>query len=159
MHALDFAQQATWTQQGYLVLERAFTPGELAPLARSASEIVDGFDADRQRTIFSTGDRDAGRDDYFFDSAEAIHCFLEEGAVDADGRLNRPRQLAINKIGHALHDLVPEFSRFCRHPLFGDLLRDLGLSQPELWQSMVIFKQPRIGGEVRWHQEPLRRAR
>jgi len=24
---------------------------------------------------------------------------------------------------------------------------------PVLWQSMYIFKQPRIGGEVRWHQD------
>ncbi len=29
---------------------------------------------------------------------------------------------------------------------------DLGLAQPEIWQSMYIFKQPGIGGEVGWHQ-------
>jgi phytanoyl-CoA hydroxylase len=29
----------------------------------------------------------------------------------------------------------------------------LGLAQPQLWQSMYIFKQPGIGGEVGWHQD------
>ena len=33
------------------------------------------------------------------------------------------------------------------------LAADLGLEQPQVWQSQVIFKQPGIGGEVRWHQD------
>ncbi|MFY0538709.1 phytanoyl-CoA dioxygenase family protein [Nannocystis pusilla] len=75
------------------------------------------------------------------------------GARDAEGRLVCPPRLAINKIGHALHDLLPEFREFCRQPCFGELLRDLGYAAPVLWQTMFIFKQPRIGGEVRWHQD------
>jgi len=33
------------------------------------------------------------------------------------------------------------------------LAADLGLEQPLLWQSMYIFKQPGVGGEVKWHQD------
>ena len=51
------------------------------------------------------------------------------------------------------HDLDPAFTRFARLPVFGEMLRDLGYAAPVLWQSMYIFKQPRIGGEVRWHQD------
>ena len=29
----------------------------------------------------------------------------------------------------------------------------MGLTEPQIWQSMYIFKQPGIGGEVRWHQD------
>jgi phytanoyl-CoA hydroxylase len=29
----------------------------------------------------------------------------------------------------------------------------LGVQRPRVWQSMFIFKQPEIGGEVRWHQD------
>jgi phytanoyl-CoA hydroxylase len=87
------------------------------------------------------------------DSAESVHCFLEEDAVDAQGELGLPKFQAINKIGHAMHDLVPEFTAFCRQPLFTALLDELGYVRPKLWQSMYIFKQPRIGGEVRWHQD------
>ena len=139
--------------QGYLVLENAVGERDIAALRQSATDIVSDFDVDQHRTVFTTTDRDAGRDDYFFDSAEAVHCFLEEGALNEDGELNRPKELAINKIGHALHDLVPAFTDFCRLPLIGQALRDLGYRAPQLWQSMYIFKQPAIGGEVRWHQD------
>jgi len=115
--------------------------------------IVANFDVDQHRTVFKTTDRDAGRDDYFFDSAQSVHCFLEEGALDESGELNRPKEVAINKIGHAMHDLAPEFTRFCSLPLFGQVLRDIGYTAPALMQTMYIFKQPGIGGEVRWHQD------
>jgi phytanoyl-CoA hydroxylase len=86
-------------------------------------------------------------------SAEAVHCFLEEDALDANGSLVRQKDLAINKIGHAMHDLVPEFKDFCRLPVFAQCLQSIGYSVPLLWQSMYLFKQARIGGEVRWHQD------
>jgi phytanoyl-CoA hydroxylase len=150
---LKTQQVRDFREQGYLVLENAFTAQQIAPIKRAATGIVADFDVDRHRTVFKTTDRDAGRDDYFFDSAEAVHCFLEEGALDRDGRLNRPKEFAINKIGHAMHDLVPEFTEFCRLPVIGQVLRDIGYIAPQLWQTMYIFKQPGIGGEVRWHQD------
>jgi phytanoyl-CoA hydroxylase len=150
---LTSIQIEQYHEQGFLALEGAIATEEIQKLRSAASDIVDHFDIDAHRTVFSTGDRDRGRDLYFMESAEAVHCFLEEGALDADGRLLKPRHLAINKIGHAMHDLVPAFTHFCRLPLFGAALRDLGYAAPTLWQTMYIFKQPQIGGEVRWHQD------
>ena len=138
---------------GYLVLEEAITKAEIESLKAAALQIVDEFDINRHRAVFTTSDRDSGRDDYFFDSAENVHCFLEEGALGSDGELLKPPRLAINKIGHAMHDLNPVFREFCRLPLFGQVLRDIGYRAPLLWQTMYIFKQPHIGGEVRWHQD------
>jgi phytanoyl-CoA hydroxylase len=135
------------------VLPGALPRQSVDALARAAFEIIDGFDLDAHRTVFSTKDRDAGRDEAFLASAEGVHCFLEEDALDAAGALRCPPRLAINKIGHALHDLVPEVRSFCRRPLFGELLRELGYREPVLWQTMVICKPPRIGGEVRCHQD------
>ena len=140
-------------QNGYALIENAIPAAQLARIRDAALRIVEDFDPDRHRSIFSTGDRDRGRDGYFMDSAEAVHCFLEEGAVDSDGALNRPKTQAINKIGHALHDLVPEFSAFCRQAPIAETLRAIGYRRAQLWQSMYIFKQPGIGGEVRWHQD------
>ena len=54
---------------------------------------------------------------------------------------------------HALHDLDPVFSVFSRGPELHALAQDAGLVEPQIWQSMYIFKQPGIGGEVRWHQD------
>jgi len=145
--------QKQFQRDGYAVIENAFSPESIASIKQAAARIVADFDIEKHRSVFSTQHRDADRDRYFMDSSEAVHCFLEEEAVDAAGNLTQPRERAINKIGHALHDLVPEFTAFCRQPIIGRLLRELGYERPQLWQTMYIFKQPRIGGEVRWHQD------
>ncbi len=150
---LSSEQVQRYQEEGYLVLEAVIPDSEINALRAAARDIVNDFDIEHHRTVFTTTDRDAGRDDYFFESAEAVHCFLEEGALNADGELTRPKETAINKFGHAMHDLVPEFTSFCRLPLFGEILRDIGYRSPQLWQTMYIFKQAGIGGEVRWHQD------
>ncbi len=142
-----------YREQGYAVRRGVVPEREIAGLRAAAARIVEAFDAERHQTVFSTLDDEQGRDRYFLESAEAVHCFLEEDALDEDGRLSRPKTAAINKIGHALHDRVPEFTNFCRLPFFAGILRAIGNRAPVLWQTMYIFKQPRIGGEVRWHQD------
>ncbi|HEY5442883.1 MAG TPA: phytanoyl-CoA dioxygenase family protein, partial [Pyrinomonadaceae bacterium] len=57
------------------------------------------------------------------------------------------------KIGHALHDFDPVFDRFSRSDKIKQLSADLGIENPLLLQSMYIFKQPNIGGEVTCHQD------
>jgi len=150
---LNQEQKDHYLNQGFLVLENAIQKADIEHLRAAALEIVDNFDIDNNRTVFKTNDRDSGRDDYFFDSAEKVHCFLEEDALDEDGDLIKPAYLAINKIGHAMHDLNPVFKEFCQLPIFGQVMRDIGIQNPLLWQTMYIFKQPHIGGEVRWHQD------
>ena len=69
------------------------------------------------------------------------------------GGLKQPKELSINKAGHALHDLDPVFAAFSREPRFAAVAAAIGFEQPLLLQSMYIFKQPRIGGEVTCHQD------
>ena len=64
-----------------------------------------------------------------------------------------PVERALNKIGHALHDLDPVFDRVSRRPRIAGLVGSLGIARPLLLQSMYIFKQPRIGGEVVCHTD------
>jgi phytanoyl-CoA hydroxylase len=52
-----------------------------------------------------------------------------------------------------MHDLDPVFERFSRTPELAALASELGLKQALLLQSMYIFKQPFIGGEVNSHQD------
>jgi phytanoyl-CoA hydroxylase len=150
---LNPEQKFHYQNNGYLVLEDAISGADIERLKTAALNIVDNFDIDQHRSVFTTSDRDSGRDDYFFESAENIHCFLEEDALDENGTLVKPARLAINKIGHAMHDLDPVMKSFCRLPIFGKIMRDIGYQAPLLWQTMYIFKQPHIGGEVRWHQD------
>jgi phytanoyl-CoA hydroxylase len=73
--------------------------------------------------------------------------------VGPDGRLRLAKERSINKIGHALHDLDPVFERFSRSDSLAQIAADLGVARPLLIQSMYIFKQPHVGGEVGCHQD------
>ena len=39
-------------------------------------------------------------DNYFIDSSSNISCFFEEKAFDTEGKMLRPKEQCINKIGH-----------------------------------------------------------
>ena len=150
---LNAAQQHAWQQDGYLVLPDFKSAPALAALRERALEIVDRFDPAQSKSIFTTNDQTRTADDYFMGSADTIRCFFEEEAFDVRGELQQAKALSINKIGHAMHDLDPVFDTFSRGPKLAELAADLGLVNPQLWQSQYIFKQPGIGGEVRWHQD------
>lgn len=150
---LSPTQRTAYADQGFLVLPGFKRPDETAALARRAHELVDAFDPAAGASRFSTRDRSLVADERLLASAEAMHCFFEEEALDAEGRLVVPKARSINKIGHAMHDLDPVFSAFSKGPALAALAADLGLARPQVWQSMVIFKQPEIGGEVGWHQD------
>jgi phytanoyl-CoA hydroxylase len=144
-------QCAQYERDGYLVLPGFKSQDDIARLRQRAGELVDAFDPDESRSVFSTRKQNA--DAWFLGSDNTIRCFFEEEAFDENGQLRQPKALSINKIGHAMHDLDPVFERFTRDPKLAAVARDLGLEQAQVWQSMYIFKQPGIGGEVRWHQD------
>ncbi|MFM7706252.1 MAG: phytanoyl-CoA dioxygenase family protein [Rubrivivax sp.] len=151
---LSPAQREAWQRDGYLVLPGFKGAREIGALRQRAHEIVQAFEPAGGPSVFST--RDQARlaaDRAFLDSARGIHCFFEEEAFDEAGRLRQAKALSINKIGHALHDLDPVFEAFSHGPELAALAHDLGLERPLVVQSMLIFKQPGIGGEVRWHQD------
>jgi phytanoyl-CoA hydroxylase len=150
---LSAEQVRRYQEQGYVVLPGFKTAADVAALRERALAIVDAFDPGARRSIFSTTDQARGTGDDFLASAEGIHCFFEEEAFDQHGELRQAKALSINKIGHAMHDLDPVFEAFSRGPRMAALARDLGLADAKLWQSMYIFKQPGIGGEVKWHQD------
>jgi len=52
-----------------------------------------------------------------------------------------------------LHVLSPEFVVFSQSKTIAKIAEDLGVISPEIRQSMYIFKQPKIGGVIRWHQD------
>lgn len=142
-----------WHQHGFVVLPGFKPEVELAAARARAQAIVEAFEPTAHSSRFSTRDRSLVADAALLDSAHAVHCFFEEEALDETGALRVPKAQSINKIGHALHVLDPVFSAFSHGPALAELATELGLLQPQVWQSMVIFKQPHIGGEVDWHQD------
>jgi phytanoyl-CoA hydroxylase len=148
---LTDAQREQYQRDGFIVIPGFKSASEIAALRERAAQIVDAFDPAESRSVFTTREQHA--DDWFLGSANTVRCFFEEEAFDEHGQLRQAKALSINKIGHAMHDLDPVFDRFTRDPKLAAVARGLGLEQPRVWQSMYIFKQPGIGGEVRWHQD------
>lgn len=87
------------------------------------------------------------------ESGDKIRFFFEDKAFDENGNLTNDKELVINKIGHALHDLDDEFFNFSHRKDLDNIAKSIGVLCPLLVQSMYIFKQPRIGGEVVCHQD------
>src|SRR5436190_17819182 len=160
MTDLDIDQ---YHRDGFLLLENFVSAQACDALRARAAELVRDFDPAGVVSIFSTREQTRTSDDYFLESGDKIRFFFEENAFNRDGALKQSKERSINKIGHALHDLDPIFDTFSRTQQIKQVIFDLGLAQPLLLQSMYIFKQPRIGGEVTCHQdatflytEPLR---
>ncbi len=150
---LTSTQLAQYGQDGFLVLPGFVDRASCDRLRARAAELVEGFEPGTLTSIFSTQEQSRLTDDYFLESGDKIRFFFEEDAFQTDGTLKQSKEKSINKIGHALHDLDPVFNDFSRTPELRELVSDLGITRPLLLQSMYIFKQPKIGGEVTCHQD------
>lgn len=138
---------------GFLVLEDFVSAGDCDRLRTRAEELIQEFDPAEVVSIFSTREQNRVADEYFLTSGDKIRFFFEENAFNADGTLKYEKEKSINKIGRALHDLDPVFDRFSRSDKLKELAAALGFEEALLLQSMYIFKQPNIGGEVTCHQD------
>jgi phytanoyl-CoA hydroxylase len=139
-------------REGFAVLPGFRSAEQVAALKARALQIAREFQPEG-RPVFTTEEQKRHADRHFLDSAFGVTCFYEEGAFDEQGCLRQAPEASVNKIGHALHDLDPVFEQFSHGADLQAVAQAVGLEQPQVWQSMVIFKPPHIGGEVRWHQD------
>jgi phytanoyl-CoA hydroxylase len=146
-------QLGLYGRDGFLLVENFVSGSACERLRRRTSEMVEDFDPAGSFSIFSTHEQTRKSDEYFLESGDKIRFFFEEDAFLDDGSLRQPKERSINKIGHALHDLDEVFDRFSRTGRLARLVKCLGIAQALLVQSMYIFKQPRVGGEVTCHQD------
>ncbi|KAK0946642.1 hypothetical protein LTR29_001811 [Friedmanniomyces endolithicus] len=150
-------QLETWETTGYLLVPNALSKDEVAELLSESYKLLNDFSLDdHPMTRFSTGEKsDHVGDDYFLTSSDKVRFFFEEDAFDNDGHLTKPKHLAINKIGHYLHVLNPKFQRASINEKNKRIASDLGFRDPRVLQSMIICKQPEIGGRVPPHQDSV----
>ncbi len=146
-------QVAQFERDGFLVLPDVVGPEAIASLRERAVELVDEWEPTTERTVFTTEQQERVSNREFLSSGDTIWCFFEEEAFGPDGTLTQPKELSINKIGHAMHDLDPVFERFTYTPELAAIAADIGMPDAVVLQSMYIFKQPSIGGEVTCHQD------
>lgn len=161
---LSAADLAAFSRDGFLVLPAHFSADEVAAQARAFAALVARFEAEGAGQpggagVFTTeGDGDGGaqarsRDAYFLASGDTVAPFLEPAAVLPGGGLRPGLTLlgAINKIGHALHELEPAFRAASQSPRVAAICRALGYRAPAVAQSMLIVKPAKVGGAVPPH--------
>ena len=151
--ALPASASAAFARDGVIVIEDFVSRAMCEVLRERALALVAEHAPQAPGTVFSTRDQRHARDAYFEASANRIATFFEEGAFDAAGNLCVPLDRAVNKLGHAMHDLDLVFHAFSSGARLHAVAQGLGLADARLLQSMYIFKQPGIGGEVGCHQD------
>jgi phytanoyl-CoA hydroxylase len=150
---LSAADVDRYRRDGFLVVEGFASAEACAALRQRAVDIVDAWEPTSERTVFTTDQQERTSNREFLDSGSSVWCFFEADAFDESGELGQDKSLSINKIGHAMHDLDPVFESFSYTPELAAVATDIGMTDPRAIQSMYIFKQPHIGGEVACHQD------
>lgn len=151
------AMVSAYRAAGVLILENFVSEHQCESLRQHALQLIEQFDPSEVGHVFSAADDPESRaqldDSYFEESGDKIRFFFEKEAFDELGELRQAKENSLNKIGHALHDLDPVFDAFSRTPEMAALVDSLAYEDPLILQSMYILKPPRIGGEVRCHQD------
>ncbi|WVW86172.1 hypothetical protein I302_108213 [Kwoniella bestiolae CBS 10118] len=162
MNVLTPSQLEQWKSDGYLLLPSFFSPEDVKEMLDEAKRLCDEFDIEgHPLTAFKTAaDGEHVGDDYFLNSNDKIRYFLEPTATspatpDTPAKLLVPPSQSINKIGHALAVLNPIFHKYTlENEKIRGVARDLDEQRdPRVLQSMIICKQPRIGGTVPCHND------
>ena len=142
-----------WNNNGYLIIEDFKTHKECDELIYRSKELIEEQDFNNQQSVFDTVSQSHNDDNYFLESGDKIRFFFEEKANLDEENVKTNKQYIVNKIGHALHDLDDKFIAFSKNEQLDQIARAIGFQDPLLLQSMYIFKQPKIGGEVVCHQD------
>lgn len=80
----------------------------------------------------------------------AVYRFRKKRPSTRSGTVHNPKYQDWFK---GLHILEPSFREFSTSAKIKSIARDLNFKHPEILQSMLIFKQPKIGGAVPPHQD------
>jgi hypothetical protein len=115
----DMTRRERFERDGFLHIKGFASSEECPRLQKRMAELIDAWDPDATLapvfTTDSSQQKNQGSSDYFLDSTDRIHFFLEKGAAREDGQgLNPsvPKSRALNKVGHGLHVVDETFGEY-----------------------------------------------
>ncbi|KAI1287244.1 Phytanoyl-CoA dioxygenase domain-containing protein 1 [Halotydeus destructor] len=141
-----------YRDKGYAILPDFLADVEVSRLLDEIDSLVTKSEVDIV-SIFETGANQSG-DKYFVESGDKIRFFFEKQALAPNGQLEQTVRQGLNKVGHALHWLNPVYKQVTFSDKVKQLVRHVAqFERPTVPQSMFIYKNPTIGGQVVAHQD------
>lgn len=156
---LSQEQVKKFEQDGFLVLENFLTDDQCDEMRKECDRLIESnkfLEELEKISVFRADETETKTSDmYFLSSTDKIRPFLEHRAKEVlkEKNANEKPKAIFNKIGHALHALNPVFKNITFDDKVKQIFHSLSFNKPIVCQSMYIFKQPFIGGEVKPHQD------
>lgn len=153
---INFSTHQQLNDVGYVVIDDFLSATEIEELLTAGRQLaLDAPHADRKTfaAANATVSRPQDRDAYFLESGDKVRYFFETNALNGDGELLVAAEMALNKVGHSLHTEHDVFRRLTCSERVMEVCWQLGFRRPAVPQSMYIYKNPGVGGEVTAHQD------
>lgn len=143
----------SFEQNGFAFVENFLSNEEVEVLRQESKRLI--FEESvKERKHQKFGNEINARSEYFLNSGSTIGYFYEKKAFkEGTDELINPIDQSIAKIAHALHYLNPVFKQASTSKKIKDVFKAINFQDPTILQSMVIFKNPKVGGEYTPHQD------
>lgn len=146
--------QKGYQEDGYGVIESFLTQDEVASMRHEATRLIREESRSQANKLQIFGNDFNMKSKFFLDSSDKICYFFEKNAVNLDTlELQLPEGQSLAKIAHALHCLNPIFRKVTTSQRVKDVYKAIDFQDPTVVQSMVIFKNPKVGGAYTAHQD------
>lgn len=143
-----------YEKNGYAVIKNFLSPEEVQALRDESVRLIrEDSVKETKKQLFGV-DTYNMKSQYYLDSSDKLRFFYEEKAFDLEtGELKVPMEQSVAKLAHAMHLHNPIFKQVSTSKKVQDVFRAINYGDPTICQSMVIFKNPQVGGEYTAHQD------
>lgn len=152
---MDFKKLSDdYNSTGYAIARNFLNDQEVEALRNESSRLVREEWTKEGDDIYIFGNAFNAKSLYFLESSDKVRYFAEKKAYDfSKNQLIGTREHSISKIGHALHCLNPVFKEVTCSQKVKEVFAAIQFKNPTVAQSMVIFKNPKVGGAYTPHQD------